>query len=190
MNHQHQSGMSLVEVLVAMLLLGVAVVGYAALQVRSVDATSDAANKIQAAAIATELAERMSIALGNSANTKNAPGDPNAKTNTERMAIYRDATKYSGTPPTAAALKFCDDPNVSCTPTQLVQYDIDTAVNAARTLLPNGQVRVGLCPNSPVDCVIVSWNNTTPTVGAGGANCMTTLMRYNPQSSCVFKEGV
>ena len=45
--HQYQKGVGLVEVLVALLLLAVGVLGYSILQIRAVDASSEALSRSQ-----------------------------------------------------------------------------------------------------------------------------------------------
>ena len=53
--YRYQQGVSLVEVLVAMVLLGVAVIGFVALQVRAVTATGESFNRSQAVSIAQDM---------------------------------------------------------------------------------------------------------------------------------------
>ena len=62
--YRYQQGVSLVEVLVAMVLLGVAVIGFVALQVRAVTATSESFNRSQAVSIAQDMSERMRANYG------------------------------------------------------------------------------------------------------------------------------
>lgn len=56
---KNQQGVGLVEVLVALVLLGIAVLGFTALQIRAVSASADAGQNIQAMNIARDLSERM-----------------------------------------------------------------------------------------------------------------------------------
>ena len=57
--YRYQQGVSLIEVLVAMFLLGVAVIGFVALQVRALSASNESAYRSQAMSVAQDLAERM-----------------------------------------------------------------------------------------------------------------------------------
>lgn len=59
MNYNNQKGVGLVEVLVALLLLAIAVLGFAALQLKAVDASAEANQQVLALTIARDLAERM-----------------------------------------------------------------------------------------------------------------------------------
>ena len=56
---KYQNGVGLIEVIVAMLLLGVAVLGFALLQYRSLDMGEQALRRIEAVNIARNLSERM-----------------------------------------------------------------------------------------------------------------------------------
>jgi len=56
-----QKGVGLVEVLVALVLLSVAVLGFVALQLRAVEASVEAGMNLQASNIAMDLAERMRV---------------------------------------------------------------------------------------------------------------------------------
>ena len=56
---KRQTGVGLVEVLVALVLLGIAVLGFVALQIRAITASNEATMNVQATNIARDLAERM-----------------------------------------------------------------------------------------------------------------------------------
>jgi len=56
-----QKGVGLVEVLVALVLLSIAVLGFVALQLRAVEASVEAGMNLQASNIAMDLAERMRV---------------------------------------------------------------------------------------------------------------------------------
>lgn len=56
---RNQQGVGLVEVLVALVLLGIAVLGFTALQIRAVSASADAGQNIQAMNLARDLSERI-----------------------------------------------------------------------------------------------------------------------------------
>lgn len=56
-----QKGVGLVEVMVALIILSIAVLGFVALQIRAVAASNEAGMNIQATNIARDLAERMRV---------------------------------------------------------------------------------------------------------------------------------
>lgn len=157
-----QKGVGLSEVMVAMLLLGIAVVGFAALQVRAIGATNESGERTQAMAIATDLAER--VRLNNTA-----------------LAVYRAAWN-----PTAAAANLCE--TAACNPAQMANYDIRQIVDLAATTLPNGRVAIVTCPNRANGCIYVSWNNTTPTIGSGVSDCSQNTGFYVSNADCVIAE--
>lgn len=61
---KRQKGVGLVEVLVALVLLSIAVLGFVALQIRAITASNEATMNVQATNIARDLAERMRMNRG------------------------------------------------------------------------------------------------------------------------------
>lgn len=59
-----QKGVGLVEVLVALMILSIAILGFVALQIRAIAATSEAGMNVQASNLARDLAERMRVNRG------------------------------------------------------------------------------------------------------------------------------
>jgi type IV pilus assembly protein PilV len=140
-----QLGVGLPEVMVSMLLLGVAVIGFAALQVRALATTNSAMYRTQAASIAQELGERMRM-------------------NPAGRATYKDewdATKVDANK--------CE--SASCTPENMAFYDMRTITKLAKDTLPNGQVAVLPCVAGTNLCVYVAWNQTTATKGTVAPHC-------------------
>lgn len=142
---KNQKGVGLPEVLVAMLLLGVAVIGFAALQVKALESTNSAMFRTQAASIAQEMGERMRI-------------------NPDGRATYKDAWST-----TNATANECID--AECTPQKMAQFDMKTISDLAASTLPNGQVAVLPCVARTNLCVYVAWNKTTATKGTTGTHC-------------------
>ena len=54
-----QKGVGLIEILVALLVLAIGILGFVALQYRAVEATSESINRVQAMNIARDMAERI-----------------------------------------------------------------------------------------------------------------------------------
>ena len=61
---KNQYGVGMIEVLIALLLLAVGVMGFTALQLKAVDATDEAMSKIEAMNIARDVAERIRVNRG------------------------------------------------------------------------------------------------------------------------------
>lgn len=152
----HQNGMGLTEVLIAMMLLGIGVIGFAGLQVRAIGATNDASFRMQAMSIARDVSER--LLLNNSAAA---------------LAVYKPTTPVAWTSTTANSA-LCNGPAAAntCTPAQMAAYDMSNIAAMAANTLPNGQVTVRTCEGRTNNCIYVSWNATTPTVGAAPPNCV------------------
>lgn len=88
---KRQTGVGLVEVLVALVLLSIAVLGFVALQIRAITASNEATMNVQATNIARDLAERMRMnrdgLAGYVANT-DTTNCANAFCSPEDMAKY------------------------------------------------------------------------------------------------------
>lgn len=56
---RYQIGVGLVEIMVALVLLSISILGFGALQIRAIDTSSEAANQVTALGLARDLAERM-----------------------------------------------------------------------------------------------------------------------------------
>jgi type IV pilus assembly protein PilV len=148
----NQLGMGMTEVLVAMLLLGIGVIGFAALQVKALSASHDSAFRTQASSIAKDVLERMHV-------------------NPTASAIYTNNSLWDAPTVNRDACEIA-----SCnTTTALANYDIADIANMAQTTLPSGRVNVRACEGGRSNiCVYVSWNATTPTVGPSSPNCVVT----------------
>lgn len=168
-----QAGFGLIEVLAAVLVLGVGVIGFAALQLRAVHASSDAYARTQAIAIAQDLAERMRV-------------------NLTQIAAYRTATNWTSAAPTAAPTT-CSTSTADCSAATMATYDVESVRYNAVTLLPQGQVNVEACQGSTLSCIYVSWDGVLPTAGASG-ECVDATGHYvapaanRPALSCVMLE--
>ncbi len=159
--HYKQHGMTLIEALIALLVLSIGLLGTAHLMATGIKFTNSSFARTQATFIAENLAERMranpdAIINGDYAgfNSSNSIGSCTA-----RPAQYCEVTGSSAA--------------TSCTSAQLATFDLYQAVcgsggsetgSAARDVLPNGQVSVA-CNDAP--CVAtstytltVSWDET------------------------------
>jgi type IV pilus assembly protein PilV len=168
----NQLGMGMTEVLVAMLLLGIGVIGFAGLQVRALSASHDSAVRTQASSIAKDVLERIRV-------------------NPTALATYTNNTLWD-TPTVnrnACEIASCN------TAAALANYDIADIVSMTRATLPSGRINVMTCQGGRNNlCVYVSWNETTPTVGAAAPNCVTNTGLYvsatPPKTTdCLVSEG-
>lgn len=164
-----QKGVGLVEVLVALLLLGIAVLGFVALQVKAVVASEEAAKNVQAINLARDLSERIRM-------------------NRNGLSGY----KHEQTPPIA-----CDD-KVFCSPTQMAAFEYRQIENRAIEQGMEIQVHdcKGVNTSFKRKCVYVSWAGTLPIdeseasseVLANGVLTCTNGTAYNSNAKCVIME--
>ncbi|WP_131668421.1 type IV pilus modification protein PilV [Psychrobacter pygoscelis] len=165
----NQVGVGLVEVMVAVLLLAVAVLGFSALQLRAVKATDESLVRTQAMSIVRGLSESM-------------------RDNTEQLATYQTVINGSSTTASKTCSNF-EDAN-KCTPAEIATKEAIIAKNAA---MASG-VKLGIadCPNTDgfaeVKCVIAAWNDTNAAFGSEDNDCATTSGMYNTKASCVIVE--
>jgi len=174
-----QAGVGLLEVLIALLLLAVGVLGYVALQVRAFDASAEAMQKSQAMIIMRGLADSMRINKTQIANYS---------------AFVRSYTGFSSST-TAPASCF----NSACTPNQMAQFD---AYQAARTADQLGiKLAMDNCPGITStmtlrrQCLYAFWGKTVPTITTSGSTtsanvstCMGADGIYVNGSSCLMLE--
>lgn len=165
-----QQGIGLMEVLVALLILAIAILGFAALQLRAVNASIEAGNNIHATNIARDLTERMRI-------------------NRAGIARYANFNRHTDvtTPSTA-----CD--TEACAAAALADYDI----NHARYKATQAGMKIAVLPcqasNFRRMCVYVAWANTEPTNGTrlGTADNPTKDCTngkiYVPNAECIIME--
>lgn len=155
-----QQGFSFIEVLVAMLVLGVSVLGFASLQVRALDSTGVAHTRSQAMTLAAELVERMRA---------NPDGMPTYLT----ANLYGDpATKVpTGVPSTwSNTCLGVSVSNTGCTAVAMATFDVQEIQYLARESLPDGRVEVRNCAGGAlVSCVFVTWGGTLPAACATNA---------------------
>jgi type IV pilus assembly protein PilV len=136
-------GVSLIEVMVAVLVLGIGVMGYAALQVKSVHMSEETYSTSQAMSIAQDFIER-------------------ARVNPEGIDTYRDPDEWSGQ--LALPAKTClYDASASiaassCSAPELARKDIYDTRLAAQSLLANGTALFDDC--GTISCITVAWAST------------------------------
>ena len=160
---KHQQGVGLMEVLVSLVLLAIAVLGFSALQLRSVYASVEAANNTQAMHLARDLAERIRVnRLGYKALNKNAvyvsgKGDCNSD--------------------------FCE-------PDDFAEADFLQVQNKAKNL--GMDIALRDCQGVEIvslkrRCIYVAWDKTTPTDGQAKNDC-TSGAAYNVGAKCIIME--
>lgn len=159
-----QKGVGLVEILVALLLLAIGVLGFIALQYRAMEATSESGSRVEAITLARDLAERIRI---------------------NRTATADYATELGTAANQATSTKDCF--NVFCSSDELADFDVAQVVKKARSMGMTMNY-LGCQGNSNGRmCVYVAWGDTSATNGANPEDC-TNSTSYNATSTCLIME--
>lgn len=159
-----QRGIGLMEVLVALVILAIAILGFAALQLRAVSASLEAGNNIHATNLARDLAERIRL-------------------NRDGFATYRGATRHvvvDGAADTKCETEACDS-------AKLAAYDLSQVRKKATDA--GMEIAILPCQGSTLkrSCIYVSWDDTTATNGSGENDC-TNGIRYRTNAKCIIME--
>ncbi len=174
MDQQSQRGIGMVEVLVALLLLAVGVMGFSALQSYAVYATTESLNRTQALTVMRGLAERIRV------------------NGTTSVVLIHYKRAMGGGEPTAPSER-CRSSGGSatgCTAEQLAAVDVYDARAAAWS----SGIQLGMtdCPGTvgvgKRQCLLAAWDKTTPTIAADDDACMTLDGTYRMQASCIVME--
>ena len=159
-----QKGVGLIEFLVAVLVLAIGILGFVALQYRSVEATSEAINRVQAINIARDIAERI-------------------RANREGLASYKTQIQTA-----TNQIDFATNCITSaCSATALADFDVSQVVNKVSALGMSMNMRTCSGNSDGRNCLYVAWGETSATDGTGAGNC-TNGTAYQASSTCVIME--
>ena len=158
-----QSGISLLEVLISLLILSLGALGFAALQLNGLKTTEDANYRAHATLIAQDAIERF-------------------QSNPEQINVYLNSGNYTETAPGTAPPATCV--GSTCSASAMATWDIAHLNWTVANALPAGRIMAGACPfNSNAQCVTVSWNDMAP------ASCATANgINSTPDSTCLVME--
>ncbi|WP_101675814.1 type IV pilus modification protein PilV [Alloalcanivorax mobilis] len=155
MMRRHQRGVGMVEILVALLVLAIGVLGYAGLQLSALKGAETAHIRARATALARDTLERMLV-------------------NPEAVSVYLDADSWPDTPPTAGeepdGWSDCTGASV-CDSDAMAEWDIQQLAWQAANIMPAGTIRVDTCEMSGAsNCVVVAWGeqDADDCMGDGG----------------------
>jgi type IV pilus assembly protein PilV len=131
--HRSQTGFSLIEVMVALVVVSVGMIGIAALYGQGLSAGRTALYRTQAVNLAADMADRIRV-------------------------NRRGGAAYGG----AAANNNCDPPAaVNCNPDQMAAHDLWVWTNQIQQQLPNGVGTVQFTGTTPATYTItVTWQET------------------------------
>ncbi|OIU85399.1 type IV pilus modification protein PilV [Acinetobacter sp. AR2-3] len=159
-----QHGVGLIEVLVALLLIAIGILGFSALQLRAMDAANEAADRTFAINIARDLSERMRA---------NKSGFDQYKTSINSNKI--NETGCVGSTNSYAP---------SCNAEKMADYDASEINKKANA---NGHiVRIDACRGSTLSCVYVAWGDTD--IKTSIDQCVSTSGSYVANAQCLVME--
>lgn len=168
MLNMQQQGIGLVEVLVALLLLAVAVMGFSALQMTALKATDESVFSSQALVVMRGGSEMM-------------------RANPDGIAKFREALNQNATTFETISKDSCVGDGSTCTENQLAIRDALVLKNTAASA--SLSIAAIDCPNTnDLTCLIASWEDTTATQGDGSPNCIDNSGAYVNGSTCFVME--
>lgn len=181
----YQQGVGLIEVLVALLLLAVAVLGFSMLQIKAVGTTDESLTRTRAMSIMRSFSESMRQNITQKAGYVAAinAGLDSAGTGINGVSgITVTSCKPTGTPSACSAL-------------QKAQVDALNILLSAR----NNGINLGIvdCPGTAAiatnaflnrQCIIASWGESIAAIGTAANNCANTDAVYNTNATCVIME--
>ena len=160
-------GFTLIEVLVAVIVIAVGLLGIAKIQAAALSSTGVAAMRSLAALEASSLAASMHAdrAYWGQGGIAVAPNAITV-TNTGAAFVISDATLAAG-----GSCEF-GGADVPCTPAKLAAYDLNKWAVAVGSVLPSpvSTITCSNAVNAPVDCTIqLSWGENAAAINAQGA---------------------
>ena len=171
-----QRGVGMVEVLAALVVLAIGVLGYVMLQVRALEATAESTQRIQAINIARDFAERVRV---NRAGWTFGSSPKSYSTELSTEANQKDRGSD------------CALTTANCSASQLADYDVNELYNYARQY--GMSLGMDVCPgNNQVNnrryCLFVAWGDTTPQNSLTVNTACTSGNSYRANSTCVMME--
>ncbi|MCU7891038.1 MAG: type IV pilus modification protein PilV [Candidatus Thiodiazotropha sp. (ex Ustalcina ferruginea)] len=162
-------GMTLVEVLVAAVVIGIGLMGVAALQVAALQGSSNAQSRSKATDMISSLADRV-------------------RANPDGVNDYISAApggNCAATAPAATCAMHPDDSTATgvsaCTPTELAVYDLWEIRCDLENELPGGQLAVGCpgtCPPLTPMQITITWQVQDTTAGFTTQNVTLNMMPW------------
>lgn len=160
---KQQRGVGMMEVLVALFILALGVLGFSILQMRALQATAEATDRTMAMTVARDLTDRMRI---------------NRLALLDYVAAINDKASETGCMGSTAGYK------PDCDKTKMAKYDAKQILDKADAL---GQtVILKKCDGSSRICIYVAWGNTTISKD-NVTNCMNDGT-YKPDAQCLVME--
>lgn len=168
-SQKHQAGVGLIEVLVALLILAVAILGFSAMQMSSMRTTDESVLRSRAMTVMRSGAETM-------------------RSNHETINEFKSALNSLQGQGRQTIGTNCLSAN--CSPAALAEYDATMLHNYAveNEVQINMETCSGTSGNQARQCMIVSWGDTQANFDGDGDSCAAANGNYMPQATCFIME--
>jgi type IV pilus assembly protein PilV len=162
----YQTGISLIEVLITTLILGIGLLGVAALQISGITSNLEGFYTSQASALAEELSARMRTSKISTMIVASPSRDRIAYES--YLNFYAEQTSNAGAianpiaceiPPTSCRSKVDNTPTPECTMMDLATFDLQDICSIAKNTLPNPNLR--LVRTNNLITIIIDWDSNT-----------------------------
>jgi type IV pilus assembly protein PilV len=176
-------GFSLVEVLVALIVLSVGLLGIAKMQALALSSTSVAGMRALAAVEANSIADSMHVNRGFWANT-NASG--------LIVSIVGNTVSVTTPGPTGTTPPVLPEVNcvssAPCDGPTVAGYDLQEWANALNALLPGDQATISCNTTDPIDCfVTIQWSEQAIGMNGAQAQAASTAASENAGTSAAIQ---
>jgi len=209
----YQYGVGLIEVLVALLLLSIAVLGFSALQVRAISATDESLVRTKSLTIVRNLAEVMraypeAYVTGSGTSFTSAASDASGAVPTIQAIVSSPATQTvtvsdktisildTGANCLSTEIETVDDKKIPKQPCSIDQLAARDAL-VIKKMASDEEIKLGIttCPGTSTHaiqqqmCIITAWNDTSPIMSDSDTKaCTTSNGVYKTGSHCLISE--
>lgn len=182
-----QAGVGLIEVMVALLLLAVAVLGFSAMQMSAIKATDESLMRTRSISTMKTLSESMRILPDSSSIYRvqvNNVFKSSKKENTDYdiSAYCADVKTYRNAAPD------CNTKN--CSVNEMVNHNVGIILTSAceKEIALNMEICTDTADMNERQCIIAAWSQTKPTMSDEKYSCTDANGTYKPGASCFIME--
>lgn len=178
-------GFSLVEVLIALIVLSVGLLGIAKMQALALSSTSVASRRALAAVEAESIADSMHVNRGFWANT-NASG---LNVSIVGATVTVTTPGPAGTtPPVLPNLDCNSGKNAPCDGPTVAGYDLQQWATALQQLLPGDQATIACNTLDPIDCLVtIQWSEQGVAINSAQAQAASTAASETAGTSAAIQ---
>lgn len=187
MTRSTQAGIGLIEVMVALLLLAVAVLGFSAMQLSAIKATDESLMRTRSMSTIKNLSEGMRI-LPDSSDIYKEQVNNIYKSSKESDSEYDISTYCKDVDTYNTAASDCSASD--CSEAEVVAYNVGTILSSA--CKKEISLNIEVCPDTSGvnerQCIIAAWHSTKPTTNDEKYSCTDENGSYKPEASCFIME--